>query len=249
MNQPLHFVHLEQVDSSQNAAKCALEDHDFVCVLADCQHQGRGRSGNVWQATHGDFICSVGMRLPVSVDKLTAASLVTGVVALEVFNLTRIGIGLKWPNDLIHVSSRRKLGGILIESGSNSTGQSTSIVAGIGINAIHVSEKPSFSIGLTELVSSEEADILSSPYEKWAKDFSHALRLALLNLAQYGFKTWSAQWNQLSVHQVGDSVIKISSDSAEPIQGVFQGVSDTGALILATSEGEQAIVSGHVESW
>lgn len=106
-----------------------------VVLVADHQTDGRGRRGKSWLSMPGSSIlCSVGVTLPLAIDKLTGLSLAVSlaiVEALENFLQGRPYVlkktiqrqfasqdeeifKLKWPNDVL--LTRRKLGGVLIEA-------------------------------------------------------------------------------------------------------------------------------------
>ena len=108
-----------------------LPDRSFV--FADWQEAGRGRRGRQWvspPATNLQFSCL--KRFACGYAALSGLSLAVGIAvanALEDYGVP--GIGLKWPNDLVHGDA--KLGGILIELGGEFMGPCHAVV-GIGIN-------------------------------------------------------------------------------------------------------------------
>lgn len=108
-----------------------LPDRSFV--FADWQDAGRGRRGRQWispPATNLQFSCL--KRFARGYAALSGLSLAVGVaVATALEDCGATGIGLKWPNDLVHGDS--KLGGILIELGGEFMGPCHAVI-GIGIN-------------------------------------------------------------------------------------------------------------------
>lgn len=120
------------VDST-NRHLLACASPDGHAVLAEFQTAGRGRRGNIWRSPIGSGIClSFGWRFDTVPSSLTMLSLLAGVAALRALRRCGIdGVGLKWPNDLVHGS--RKLGGILIESRGQLAGPHD-VVVGIGLN-------------------------------------------------------------------------------------------------------------------
>jgi biotin-[acetyl-CoA-carboxylase] ligase BirA-like protein len=241
----LSFIHLSKVESTQDIAKQNLQKNDFVCVLADQQISGRGRSGNKWESSEKDFICSVGFNLSCSIDKLISASLVAGVSILERLNLSAFGIGLKWPNDLVHLESKRKLGGILIESiGGSSHTDRTSIIIGIGINYYsQIDDKPKHAIGLYDI------GFVDASNQQIAQNLANHLREAFITLANQGFEKFRTSWQQHSVHIQDKSVLKVILDPDSSIIGTYCGLTENGMLLLRTDSGLKSINTGHVESW
>jgi len=108
-----------------------LPDRSFV--FADWQDAGRGRRGRQWvspPATNLQFSCL--KQFACGYAALSGLSLAVGIaVANALEDCGVAGIGLKWPNDLVHDDA--KLGGILIELGGEFMGPCHAVV-GVGIN-------------------------------------------------------------------------------------------------------------------
>jgi BirA family biotin operon repressor/biotin-[acetyl-CoA-carboxylase] ligase len=100
-------------------------------VLADHQTEGRGRRGRRWTAPPGAaLLFSVVLRPPVPVARWPEIPLTAGcAVAEAVEDVTRLTVGLKWPNDVL--VGGRKVAGILAEGVA---GASPIVVLGIGVN-------------------------------------------------------------------------------------------------------------------
>ena len=100
-------------------------------VVTDDQHYGRGRKGRRWFSTPGKSVPFSILLLPeIDVKQLGLISLAAGVALADGLRSFGIPAGLKWPNDVL--VSRRKLGGILIESRLADEGPI--VVAGVGVN-------------------------------------------------------------------------------------------------------------------
>ena len=108
-----------------------LPDRSFI--FADWQDAGRGRRGRQWvspPATNLQFSCL--KRFGCGYAALSGLSLAVGIaVANALEDCGVVGIGLKWPNDLVHDDA--KLGGILIELGGEFMGPCHAVI-GVGIN-------------------------------------------------------------------------------------------------------------------
>jgi BirA family biotin operon repressor/biotin-[acetyl-CoA-carboxylase] ligase len=106
---------------------------DRFFVFADWQDAGRGRRGRQWvspPATNLQFSCL--KQFACGYAALSGLSLAVGIaVANALEDCGVAGIGLKWPNDLVHDDA--KLGGILIELGGEFMGPCHAVV-GVGIN-------------------------------------------------------------------------------------------------------------------
>lgn len=106
---------------------------DLAFVFADWQDAGRGRRGRQWvspPATNLQFSCL--KRFAGGYAALSGLSLAVGIAVADALeDCGARGIGLKWPNDLVHGDA--KLGGILIELGGEFMGPCHAVV-GVGIN-------------------------------------------------------------------------------------------------------------------
>lgn len=115
-----------------------------LALLAHCQSAGRGRHQRAWHGRWGEaiqFSLLADSGRPLA--QLSGLPLVAGVaVAQALVQLTGLppgagGIGLKWPNDLVH--RQGKLAGLLVEAAAgpgrraDSTGGARAVI-GLGLN-------------------------------------------------------------------------------------------------------------------
>ena len=182
---------------------------------------------------YATFIYSISQPL----SSFAALSLAVGVSLVDSLQLKEKGIGLKWPNDLIHIPTKKKLGGILIELVSSQE-VSTALI-GIGMNVVfHPQDNDT--ISLQELTNKEV-----SPNDI-AESISGTLYSDLNSFLKNGFFSLKDRWESLSLHK--GSIIEIDTES-RLIKGSYQGVDAQGALLLLTDSGPVAIQSGHVRKW
>lgn len=119
--------------TSSELARRAAGLPDLAFVFADWQGAGRGRRGRRWLSPPATNLqCSCLKRFAGGYGSLSGLSLAAGVAAARALEDCGVqGIGLKWPNDLVHDGA--KLGGILVELGGEFMGPCHAIV-GVGIN-------------------------------------------------------------------------------------------------------------------
>ena len=124
-------------DEAKNAAEGGAPEGTVVWALE--QQAGRGRQGRVWSSPRGNLYCSILLRPEIPVREWGKYSFVVGLALYETvaFYLNK-KIELKWPNDVL--VEGRKISGILLESGENW------LVAGMGLNVLHVPENPIYSV-------------------------------------------------------------------------------------------------------
>jgi BirA family biotin operon repressor/biotin-[acetyl-CoA-carboxylase] ligase len=148
-----------------------------------------------------------------------------------------IGVGLKWPNDVLleRQGEFAKLAGILIELSSDRRG--TQAIIGIGLNLVAPQgDLPQPAAGLSAAgVSIDRHDILAAVLMALANvlDRFDALGFAALHEEWQGFHAWQG----LSVQIFGDDVA---------LNGHCMGVDADGALLIDTARGIERIYSGDV---
>ena len=129
--------------TSTNALLRDERSTDPALLAAELQTAGRGRHGRRWRSARAaGATFSIRRRLHCEQRQLAGLSVAVGLSAARALRrLGARGVAVKWPNDLM--VSRRKLGGILIETrdapretrpGQRSSAPGSVVVVGIGIN-------------------------------------------------------------------------------------------------------------------
>jgi len=116
--------------TSTNALLRDEHSAEPALLAAELQTAGRGRHGRRWRSARG-----AGATFSIRQRRLAGLSIAVGLSAARALRrLGARGVAVKWPNDLM--VSRRKLGGILIETrpGPRSSAAGSLVVVGIGIN-------------------------------------------------------------------------------------------------------------------
>ena len=187
-------------------------------IIAEQQIQGRGRRQSKWYSTKGKSLTFSFLLLPdMAIEKLDVLPLLTGVSIVQGINIiTNILTGLKWPNDIM--VSKKKMGGILIES--RTFEHELGVVVGIGLN---INE----SIDDIPEVLQDQATSLSIDS---GKEFSLELILSsILNefekLYLYNWNDIISLWQKYCVHQNDEVTFHCNEKSHH---GTFQGITDSG---------------------
>ncbi len=138
------FTDIRRFESIDSTNRYLLEEArrgapGGVVAVADHQSAGRGRLGRRWEAPPGsNLLMSVLLRPDLPAGQRQLACGVVALAAIDaVASVTGLGVGIKWPNDLLGPDGR-KLAGVLAEtdvvgSPAGSTLRAP-IVVGIGIN-------------------------------------------------------------------------------------------------------------------
>lgn len=230
----LHLVELETIDSTNDHAKKMARNAypTGVVVWAHEQTAGRGRQGNTWVSAKGNLFMSTILRPHVNAVQIGQLSLLTGLAvakALESFLPAANFVRLKWPNDIF--INGKKAAGILIETESQGSLRLPWVVIGIGVN---ITSAPENAISLHDLgITSHEA--------------GHVLELISKQLLEL-----IAQWEKQGFAPIReawlDRAYKLGQNITarlpkETVTGIFEGLDETGALLLTTHDGRRHEIS------
>lgn len=136
-----NVIYFPQIDSTNNYAKKIAHEgcEEGTVIIADMQTSGRGRLGREWNSKDKKGISmSVVLKPKIAIQELQIITLAASVAVVEaVKELTGIGLGVKWPNDII--LDGKKICGILTEASVEMDGINF-VVLGIGLNVWHEEE-------------------------------------------------------------------------------------------------------------
>jgi BirA family transcriptional regulator, biotin operon repressor / biotin---[acetyl-CoA-carboxylase] ligase len=128
---------LSATSSTQDAARRLCGSRPGAVVIAGRQLDGRGRQGRVWHQTAGRGL-AVTFVLPSSRFEPSRLAIASGVATAEALTKcldgVAVGLGLRWPNDVVEREKGRKLAGVLIESAPPLA------LVGVGVNVQQLRE-------------------------------------------------------------------------------------------------------------
>lgn len=208
--------------------------------LAEYQTAGRGRRGDRWLAPPGSSVClSLGWRFEAPPKDLSALSLVVGVaIARALRGLGASGVGLKWPNDLLHEG--RKLAGILIEMRSE-LGGPCSVVIGVGVN-VALGDDARAAIDQPSASLADCCPALPSR-NRVAAALLDELVQVLADFPSGGFARHLDAWLALDA-LAGRAVELVLPDRS--VRGTARGVDGNGMLRIEHGGRVESFLSGHV---
>ncbi len=211
-----------------------------AACLAEYQQEGRGRRGRSWHSPYGAGIClSLSWQFDNCRSTLSALGLAAGVWIVEALQAAGVGgLGLKWPNDVLH--GGKKLAGILIEIRGETEGPCLAVI-GVGLN-VDMPERAASSIGQpwTDIrtITGRQPE-----RNRIAGLLLHHLLKGLANYRQQGLTTVLERWNRLDC--LANRPVQLQLPR-ETVTGTAHGVDETGALRLHCKEGVRLIHSGEV---
>jgi BirA family biotin operon repressor/biotin-[acetyl-CoA-carboxylase] ligase len=190
-------------------------------ILADAQTSGRGRQGRAWTSEPGAGIWLTLVERPADRSSLDVLSLRVGLALVQALEpLVGEPMRLKWPNDVYLRGG--KLAGILVEARWRGS-EPDWVAIGVGIN-VRVPSGQSRAAGI-EPVSRNEALYAILP----------ALRRAASMTGPLSDDELEAFAER--DHARGRPIV-------EPVEGIVEGISAGGALLVMTDAGLVALQAG-----
>jgi BirA family biotin operon repressor/biotin-[acetyl-CoA-carboxylase] ligase len=212
-------------------------------VLALRQTAARGRRGRVWAMPHGNFAATLAMPLRLPAEQAALRSFVAALAlheALEGAAGGRARVSLKWPNDVL--MNGGKVAGILLEA-SGQGAEITRLAVGIGVNLAAAPEVSALDAGALHPVSLlGEAGVSVAP-EVFLTPLAAAFARWHGRLQSDGFAPIRAAFLS-HAERLGEPMV--ARTATEAIEGRFETIDDTGALVLATVGGLRPIPAADV---
>ncbi|HEX8378971.1 MAG TPA: biotin--[acetyl-CoA-carboxylase] ligase [Allosphingosinicella sp.] len=212
-------------DLAQMARDGAAEG---VWLRAERQSGGRGRQGREWHSPPGNLYASTIVRLRPGDPPAPTLAMVAAVALHEVACAfaSRAPIEIKWPNDLMVVGA--KLSGILLERLEDA------VIVGFGVNLVDhpdEAERPSISFG--QLGGAPDPlrflETLAGSFARWVERWRAE-----------GLEPVRARW-LAAAHPPGTPLSTHSANGAR-IEGVFDGLDESGALKLKLADGSSQVI-------
>ena len=243
---PIHLEIVDQIDStsSELLRRAPRRDIHGALLAAEWQTAGRGRRGRTWNAVAGGSLTfSLGWRFEQGAGFLAGLSLAVGVGVIHALEKEGIqGVGLKWPNDLIH--RHLKVGGILVELNGDALGPST-VVVGVGLNVRMPRElKRDIAQPVSDLASVMGRGAPPIDRNRLLARLVAELSGTLATYAHDGFAPFAAEWQHRHAYQ-GKPVKLLLPDGAA-VLGKVAGVDASGALVLADGPRRARFLAGEI---
>ncbi|MFX1537153.1 MAG: biotin--[acetyl-CoA-carboxylase] ligase, partial [Promethearchaeota archaeon] len=235
------IIEFDEVGSTQEIAREYLEREDCVhglVIIANTQSRGIGRHNRVWHSPRGGLWLSIIFKKQLPFTYLEGFSVRAGLKIVEKLEETvPLSFEIRWPNDLM--LSGKKVGGILVDS--SSVGEYLDhLILGIGINVNNE---------LIDLPEEIRENSTSIKNELGGKEFSlekirdavlDAQDQIMLEFKEGEISDLSKDWNNRSF--TINSLLSINLGE-KIIEGIEQGITPTGALIIKTLNGNEKIIS------
>jgi BirA family biotin operon repressor/biotin-[acetyl-CoA-carboxylase] ligase len=230
----------ETIDSTNDYLKLCIPSATPHVCLAEQQTQGKGRFQRHWYSPFGlNLYVSCLYPFQKDMSAMAGLSLVVSlaiVKALGHYNLPA-GLGIKWPNDVLH--DHKKLAGSLIEVQAESNGTCYANI-GIGMNVNMLEDKNQrISQPWTSLGNMTGAYI---DRNELAVALINELITYLKRFDKFSLASFMTEWKQLDY--LRNESLTLASTQQQTF-GVAQGINEFGHLLLKLPDGSvQAFSSG-----
>ena len=227
----------EVIDSTNEEAKRLAQagEKGPVWITADRQSAGRGRRGRAWDSPTGNLAATLLLCPEKSPGEAAQLSFVAALAASDMVQsfTQNARVAVKWPNDVL--VDGRKIAGILLESASGGSGRLEWLAVGIGVNLTQHPEGTEFpatslaALGETAPPARDALTRLASAWAKWydiwnTRGFGDIRDVWLSRAAQIGGRIRARLQN-------------------EETSGVFEGIDETGALVLREAQDRTRIIA------
>lgn len=235
---------LERVDSTNaEAMRLAPTLGGPAWILARRQVAGRGRRGRAWADPPGNFAATLVMRPEGGPGDAARLSFVAALALYDALG-GLIGphgrLALKWPNDVL--LNGGKLSGILLESSGTGPGVHA-LAIGIGVNLAAAPDNAAVEGGALRPVSLKDETGLSILPEELLDALAPAFDHWQRQQRDFGFATIRNAWLARAA-RLGETIIARTGQSET--EGRFEGIDDSGALMLTTSRGRVLIPAADI---
>lgn len=235
---------LDQVDSTNNyLLQKTITSTQAIAVFAEQQTQGKGQRGKIWASPFGNNIYHSILwnfkKNPREILGLSLAIAIATTRALQRYGV-RNGLGVKWPNDVYYL--KQKLVGILVETSTETAGYCRTVV-GVGVN-LHLNPQQSAAIN-QPWTSLQKIMGKKIQRNRFAGLLLNELLTALALFEHQGLTPFLAEWRKLDYLYGKKTLIYNVNES---IQGIMQGISPRGELLLLDEHNQQhSFLNGSVK--
>ena len=239
-------IWLESVDSTNEEIKRRIQQFSRATwIIAKKQSKGKGRNGNSWLSSSGNFSGSILFFPTVERSLFHLYGFFFGVAiynTVKKFVRDGVDIRLKWPNDLMIENG--KVSGILLESFQFPDSIRLGLIVGVGVNLnsspnLNLSDKKRYNTQCVANFTNYKID----PVNFFSK-FSNELKVLGAHVKEKDLGFILNLWKRRSYDK--GTTIQISDNRGGVNSGIFIGLDEIGGLIVSDTSGTKKIYSGDV---
>ncbi|HEX7658821.1 MAG TPA: biotin--[acetyl-CoA-carboxylase] ligase [Pseudonocardiaceae bacterium] len=228
---------------------------DRTVLIAEEQTAGQGRRTRPWVSPPGTGLYLSVLLRPTDVPlaKLPWLALVAGIALARTAEWVGVEAALKWPNDLLLGSPRKKAAGVLAEviseAAPHGTGKSLAVVLGIGLNINHL--PPDVPLGAGGLGATSLAD------EGAIETDRTALAIRLLSEFATAEKAWRDHGGDSATSGLKEQYrrrcetigkqVRVEVPGGREVTGLAEDLGNDGTLLVRSDDGtERSLSAGDV---
>ena len=226
------WLDYNELESTNDEALRLSSTEDKLIVTSKVQTKGKGRLGRKWKSFDGNLFMSILM--PWSISENNALVFIISVALQKTVKqiLPNANVKIKWPNDVL--VNDKKISGILIE-----VGEQGKVVIGIGVNIKKSPQDENIIYPTTSLfeegINIDRVDFM----KKFISSFEEIKDVYLKEGMAEIVKIWQAE-----AKGIGEKIkIKLLNNEKT---GVFQGIDNTGRIILDINGNIETFNAGDV---
>ena len=229
--------HRESVASTNDEARLLADNGapDRMAVWADMQTAGKGRRGRNWSSPIGNMYVSLLLRPQCELSRAAQISFVAALGLGDAISqfVAPERITNKWPNDVL--IDGKKVAGLLLESSSSRTGETSWVIVGCGAN---ISSFPDLADYATTCLI--DAAARSVPLDVFLPCFLDCFDKRYSSWLKSGIAETRELWLKRAHHIGREITVRLPTEEK---QGIFEGLDMDGALILALPNGQRELVT------
>jgi BirA family biotin operon repressor/biotin-[acetyl-CoA-carboxylase] ligase len=232
---------VEDVGSTNAVLMDDAEAPDRSVLIAEYQSAGRGRLERTWTSPpRAGLTFSVLLRPETPIATWGWLPLLAGVALCEALTeRTGVDVALKWPNDLLHAPTERKLAGILAQTSG------PAVVIGTGLNVSTTAE---------ELETDNATSLVMS-------GATNPDRTALLIATLNRLDAWIAKWSDVGGDAEAAGLaaayraacatlgreVAVTTTRGQALRGLAEAIDADGRLVLDIDGQLERVGAGDVE--
>ncbi|MGB1235691.1 MAG: biotin--[acetyl-CoA-carboxylase] ligase [Planktomarina sp.] len=207
-------------------------------IVALSQTNARGRRGRSWLSAEGAFAATLVLTPNCSPQEAACRSFVAACALRDALSqITTAQLSQKWPNDVL--LNGGKVAGILLEAQGDGT-LVNRLSIGIGVNLGH---------GPTDVRDAAFAPVgvadtgTTIPPEDFLPILAHSFQEFEFQMHTQGFAPIKTEWTNHAA-RIGETITAKTTNATQT--GTFQGIDDSGNLLLLTKSGQAVIPAADV---
>jgi BirA family transcriptional regulator, biotin operon repressor / biotin---[acetyl-CoA-carboxylase] ligase len=232
---------MDEVGSTNELLMDDAEAPDRSVLVAEFQNAGRGRLDRTWTSPpRAGLTFSVLLRPDTPIATWGWLPLLAGVaLRAALVDQTGVDLALKWPNDLLHAPTERKLAGVLAQTSG------PAVVIGIGLNVSTSADE----LGTDEATSLALCGVTDPDRS--------GLLVAILNRLDRWVVAWAEHGGDAEAAGLADAYrgacatlgreVAVTTTSGQALRGRADGIDADGRLVLDVGGRSERVGAGDVE--